>query len=107
MVAFFGIRGKRGVMGDRPAMDKMLQQDERVLVKSEDWMPDTWVSCLLVLSGAGAGAGAKCSVESTRRLTKMIERSNSTSPACLPSFNLEEEMGFRDSRGAIIDNSLP
>ena len=27
---------------------------ERVLVKSEDWMPDSWVLYSLVLSGAGA-----------------------------------------------------
>ena len=43
---------------------------ERVLVKSEDWMPDTWVSYLLILSGAGAGASAVDG--STRSLNKIV-----------------------------------
>lgn len=29
---------------------------ERVLAKSEDWMPNAWIFYLLVLTGAGAGA---------------------------------------------------
>ena len=60
------VEGKRFFLGAKGCgrSDRLRQwtrccsRMERVLVTGEDWTPDIWVSYLLGLSGAGAGASA-------------------------------------------------
>ena len=57
-LAFLGLgaKGVWAVIGRQ--WTRCCSRMERVLVKSEDWMPHTWAVDLLVLSGAGADASA-------------------------------------------------